>query len=52
LNGLGRFLVDAIVQRDYTVIQTVVVLAAVVFTVLNHAVDLLYGWVDPRIRYR
>lgn len=52
LNGLGRFMVDAVVHRDYTAIQTLVVLAAVVFTLVNLGIDLLYGLVDPRISYR
>jgi peptide/nickel transport system permease protein len=52
LNGLGRLLVDAITRRDYPVIQALVVLAAVVYTVINLAVDLLYGWVDPRVSQR
>jgi peptide/nickel transport system permease protein len=51
LNGLGRFLVDAVIHRDYNVIQTLVVMAAVVFTVANLAIDLLYGWIDPRVSY-
>jgi peptide/nickel transport system permease protein len=52
LNGLGRFLVDAVVHRDYNVIQALVVMAAVVFTLVNLGVDLLYGLIDPRISYR
>jgi peptide/nickel transport system permease protein len=52
LNGLGRFLVDAVEQRDYTVIQTLVALAAIIFTCVNLLIDLLYAVVDPRITYR
>lgn len=52
LNGLGRFMVDAVVHRDYNAIQALVLLAAVVFTVVNLAIDLLYGWIDPRISYQ
>src|SRR5262249_29144375 len=51
LNGLGRFLVDAVAQRDYTVIQSLVALASVIFTCVNLGIDLVYGAIDPRIRY-
>jgi ABC-type dipeptide/oligopeptide/nickel transport system permease component len=49
--GLGRFAVNAIVARDYPQIQGVVLLAATIYAVLNLAIDLAYGWLDPRIRY-
>jgi peptide/nickel transport system permease protein/oligopeptide transport system permease protein len=49
--GMGRLLVNAITSRDYPVIQGVVLTFAVVFTVVNLAVDLLYAYVDPRIHY-
>ena len=49
--GIGRLLVDAISARDYPIIQGVVLLFAVVFIVLNLVVDLLYGYIDPRIKY-
>jgi ABC-type dipeptide/oligopeptide/nickel transport system permease component len=49
--GLGRFAVNAIVARDYPQIQGVVLLAATIYAVLNLAIDLGYGWLDPRIRY-
>jgi peptide/nickel transport system permease protein len=51
LPGVGRFLVDAILHRDYPVVQTIVILFAVVVVVLNLATDLLYAWIDPRTRY-
>jgi peptide/nickel transport system permease protein len=51
LPGVGRFLVDGIFHRDYPVVQTIVVLLAVVFVLLNLLVDVLYAWLDPRIRY-
>jgi peptide/nickel transport system permease protein len=51
LPGIGRFLVDGIFHRDYPVVQTIVVLLAVVFVLLNLLVDMLYAWLDPRIRY-
>ena len=49
--GLGRLLVDAISARDYPIIQGVVLLFAVTFLVVNLVVDLLYGYIDPRIKY-
>ncbi|MBW2309007.1 MAG: ABC transporter permease [Deltaproteobacteria bacterium] len=52
LNGVGRFLVDAVTYRDYTVIQALVVMAGVFFTVVNLSIDLVYGWIDPRITYK
>lgn len=52
LNGLGRFIVDAILRRDIPVVQTMVVLTAFVIVFVNLIVDLLYAWLDPRISYR
>jgi peptide/nickel transport system permease protein len=49
--GIGRLAVDAIFNRDIPVIQAVVLVAAVIFVLVNLLVDLLYGWLDPRIRY-
>jgi len=49
--GVGRYLVDAIFHRDYPVVQTIVIMLAVIFVFLNLVVDLIYGWLDPRIRY-
>ncbi|MCW5852430.1 MAG: ABC transporter permease subunit [Anaerolineae bacterium] len=51
LPGMGRFLIDAIFRRDYPVVQTIVVLMGVLFISLNLLIDLVYGWLDPRIRY-
>lgn len=51
LPGVGRFLVDAILHRDYPVVQTIVILFAVVVIALNLITDLLYAWFDPRTRY-
>ncbi len=50
--GIGRLAVTAISSRDYPIIQTVVLLASTVFVGINLAVDLLYAFLDPRIRYR
>jgi peptide/nickel transport system permease protein len=51
LNGLGRFMVDAIARRDIPVVQTLVLLIAFSFVFVNLLVDLLYAWFDPRISY-
>ena len=50
--GIGKLTVDAISNRDYQIVQGVVVLVGVVFIALNLLVDLLYVTLDPRIRYR
>jgi peptide/nickel transport system permease protein len=52
LNGLGRFIVDAILHRDIPVVQTMVLLTAFIIVFVNLIVDLLYAWLDPRISYR
>ena len=49
--GLGRLTIDAILRRDYPVIQGVVLLFSFVYVLVNLAVDLLYTLIDPRIRY-
>jgi peptide/nickel transport system permease protein len=49
--GLGRLVVDAILRRDYPVIQGVVLLFSFVYVILNLLIDLLYTVLDPRIRY-
>ncbi len=49
--GIGRLLVDSIRARDYPVVQGAVLLIAVSFVLVNLIVDLIYGFVDPRIRY-
>ncbi len=50
LPGVGRYVLDSIRNRDYPVVQAVIVLIATSYALLNLAVDLLYGWIDPRIR--
>jgi len=49
--GLGRLTVDAIVRRDYPVIQGVMLVFAIAYVIINLVVDLIYVLVDPRIRY-
>lgn len=52
LNGVGRFVIDAVAHRDYPVVQALVFLIAFSFVIVNLLVDLTYAWFDPRIRYR
>jgi len=49
--GIGLFTVTAINERDFPVVQAAVVLASGMFIALNFIVDLIYGWLDPRIRF-
>jgi peptide/nickel transport system permease protein len=49
--GLGRLVITAILRRDYPVVQGVVLATAAVYVVINLMVDLLYAFIDPRIRY-
>ena len=50
--GIGRLLFQSIGQRDYVVVQAVVTLGAVVVVVANLLTDIVYAYVDPRIRFR
>jgi len=52
LNGLGLLFVESVAHRDYTLTQALVLLVASVFILVNFLVDLMYGWLDPRIRFR
>ncbi|HEX7039717.1 MAG TPA: ABC transporter permease [Trueperaceae bacterium] len=49
--GLGRLLVDSIFARDYPTVQGLVIVFALLFALVNLAVDLFYGVIDPRVRY-
>ena len=49
--GMGRILIESIFQRDYTMIQAEIVIIAAFIVTINLVVDLLYGVLDPRIRY-
>ncbi len=49
--GLGLLLIKAIGTRDYPVVQAGVALLAVSFVLINLFIDLLFVWIDPRIRY-
>src|SRR5207253_843466 len=50
--GVGSLMLDAVLLRDYTLIQGAVLFFAVVIVVTNLLVDLSYAWLDPRLRYR
>src|SRR5712691_3829843 len=52
LPGMGRLTVEAILYRDYPVVQTNLILVAGTLVTLNLLVDLTYAWLDPRIRYQ
>ena len=49
--GMGRILIEAVFHRDFTMIQAVIVVIGAGVLLINLLVDLLYGWLDPRIRY-
>jgi peptide/nickel transport system permease protein len=51
LPGVARFLVEAILWRDYPLVQNLVMFIAIVVILSNLAVDMLYGFLDPRVRY-
>jgi peptide/nickel transport system permease protein len=52
LNGIGKLFVQAVARSDFTMIQSLVLLVAVFFVLVNLVIDLLYAALDPRIRYR
>jgi peptide/nickel transport system permease protein len=52
LNGIGKLFVQAVTRSDFTMVQSLVLLVAVFFIIVNFIIDLLYAWLDPRIRYR
>ncbi|HIP62591.1 MAG TPA: ABC transporter permease, partial [Archaeoglobus profundus] len=49
--GLGSLLVESIFERDFPVVQALVLISGVVFTITNLVVDILYAIIDPRVRY-
>ena len=51
LNGLGRLLVDSVTQNDYSMTQGIVMAIVLIFVFTNFVIDMLYAWLDPRIRY-
>jgi peptide/nickel transport system permease protein len=51
LNGMGIYLLESILRRDLLVVQSLVLIFALTYVVVNLVVDLTYAWLDPRIRY-
>lgn len=51
LPGAGRLTVQSVLRRDYPVIQGAVLFSALVYVVVNLVIDMVYAWVDPRVRY-
>lgn len=49
--GVGKFMIDAVGNRDYPALQSTILVLAATFVVVNTAVDLLYGLIDPRVKY-
>lgn len=49
--GIGKLMIDSIVQRDFAVVQSTILVTATAIFILNIAIDLLYAFLDPRIRY-
>ncbi len=52
LPGIGSYIVDGMLQRDYPVVQSMVLVFATAVIFVNLLVDLSYGWLDPRVRYQ
>ena len=50
--GVGKLMIDAIVQRDFALVQATILVTATAIFLLNIAIDLLYVFLDPRIRHR
>ena len=51
LNGLGKLFVQSVLNADYTMTQALVMVVVIIFVFTNLVVDILYAWLDPRIRY-
>jgi oligopeptide transport system permease protein len=51
LPGVGRYFVQGAINRDYTLVMGMVIVYATLILLLNLVVDLVYGWLDPRIRH-
>ena len=51
LNGLGKLFVESVGNQDFNMTQQLVMLVVVIFVITNLFVDVLYAWLDPRIRY-
>ena len=51
IKGLGRLFIEAILGRDYPIVQGVILFTAAIFVFVNFAVDIVYAFINPRIRY-
>ncbi len=51
LNGIGKLFVESVLNGDFSLTQHLVMLVALIFIMTNFAIDLMYAWLDPRIRY-
>ena len=51
LPGMGRILIEAVQNRDFPLLQAAIVIIGMAIVTINLLVDLLYRWLDPRIRY-
>ena len=51
LNGLGKLFVESVINSDYSMTQSLVMVVVIVFVFTNFVVDIMYAWLDPRIRY-
>ncbi|ASP61378.1 ABC transporter permease (plasmid) [Sinorhizobium meliloti] len=49
--GIGKLMIDSIIQRDFAVVQSTILVTAIAIFIVNIAIDLLYAVLDPRIRY-
>ena len=51
VQGMGKLLVDSLFDRDYPMIQGIVMVLTVIVLILNLCIDITYAWLNPRIRY-
>ena len=49
--GMGRLITESIAQRDFQIIQSTILVVALIYVLVNLTIDILYVFVDPRIRY-
>jgi len=49
--GVGRLLHTAVIDRDYPLVQGILLIAGMLIVIVNLLIDILYAWLDPRIRY-
>jgi peptide/nickel transport system permease protein len=51
INGVGRLMTQSVTQQDFMIVQAGTLMIAAIVVLTNLAVDISYGWLDPRIRY-